>query len=658
MHKKQITYIVPILLILLLTGCSTASRLRKADQRYEAGEYYAAAERYRKVQNKISSQKQRRLKAEVSFKMGDSYRRINNHRSASRAFTSAIRYKYDEPLVYLYNAKSLHAIGNYKDAATNYAAYLQENPTSLEALAGLRSTEEVATWKTINSRYKIREANEFKSRRNSDMSPMYVDAEGESLVFTSNREVENNRKNSPITGVASHNIFTVRKNNSGKWESPSLLEGAVNTPDDEGVVAFSPDGKTLYFTRAREEHIAAEIYRSSRSGGEWTEAELVTLFPDSSISVAHPAITPNGDRLYFVSDAPGGYGGKDIWYVEQDGSSWGYPINAGGSINTAGDEMFPYFRQDGTLYFSSNGHPGFGGLDIFKATQDSLENWTVQNMLHPINSSADDFGITFEGNNERGYMSSNRDQRRATDRLFYFELPPLVYAIQGVVRDEKGDLINDATVRLVGNNGDNVKLRTKKDGSYRIILQKGVEYVMMASSRGYLNQSGKMNTLLLDDSKDFNQDFQLASISKPVKMDNIFYEFGKWNLTPESEEGLNALIKLLNDNPNIAIEISAHTDMVGTESYNIELSQKRAQSVVDYLIKAGVDKGRLTPKGYGPNSPVTVDVALAKKYRFLKDAMVLTPELILTLTPEQQEVANQINRRTEFKVIKTTYNLY
>ena len=514
--------------------------------------------------------------------------------------------------MYLNYGKSWHAIGNYTAAATNYATYLSKNPTSREAMAGLRSAEEVAGCRQIKTRYKLREATEFRSRRNSDMCPMYFGKDGTSLVFTSNREVENNRKANPITGVASHNLFVSRQNNSGKWEPAALLEGEVNTADDEGVATFSADGKSMIFSRARAEHIAAELYQSNRSGGEWTEPQLIVLFADSSITVGHPALSPDGNTLYFVSDAPGGYGGKDIWYSERDGTNWSVPMNAGSSINTSGDEMFPYMRSNGELYFSSNGHPGFGGLDIFRAVQDSNRLWQVENMLMPINSMADDFGITFDGENERGYMTSNRDQKRGTDRLFFFELPPLVYAIEGVVRDERGEIVNDATIRLIGNNGDNVKVRTKKDGSYRILLNLGANYVMMASSRGFLNKSAKVNTHRLDYSKTLTQDFSLASISKPVKMDNIFYEFGKWTLTPESEAGLNGLIKLLNDNPNIAIEISAHTDMVGSETHNQELSQKRAQSVVDYLIRNGIEKGRLTPRGYGESSPVVVDEALRK----------------------------------------------
>lgn len=218
--------------------------------------------------------------------------------------------------------------------------------------------------------------------------------------------------------------------------------------------------------------------------------------------------------------------------------------------------------------------------------------------------------------------------------------------------------MGETTIRLVGNNGDIVKVRTKKDGSYRINLSLDTKYVMMASHKGYLNASHILDTYELKDSKIFKNDFMLSSISKPVKMDNIFYEFGKWTLTEDSEAGLNSLVKILNDNPNIVIELSAHTDMVGNDKTNMDLSQKRAQSVVNYLINAGIDKERLQAKGYGKTQPVVVSSELAKKYKFLKEGDILTPDFILNLTDEQQEICNQINRRTEFKVIKTTYKLY
>lgn len=644
--------------IFLLSGCGTAARLKKADKRYDNGEYYAAADIYKNTQSKISSQKQRVLKSQVNFKLGECYSYISEHNKAIRAYSSAIKYKYNDSIVYLHIAKSQLYMGRYSEAKKNFEIYLKSHPDSYEARAGLESATTAKDMAKEFSRYKVTAAKEFNFRRSSDFCPMFMSDEGDAIAITTNRDNSTSRKNSSITGMPNNDIFIGRKNNSGKWETLTPIEGAINSDEDEGAVTFSKDKKTIYFTRGEAKKEASMIYQSNRSGGEWTEPTPVILFSDSTISVGHPALSPDGERLYFTSDAPGGYGNKDIWVATNNNGKWEGATNLGRQINTSGNEMFPYVDSNGTLYFSSDGHPGFGGLDIYSARQDSTGNWHIHNMLSPINSSKDDFGITFSADGYTGYFSSNRNQSRPTDKIYRIDLPPLIYAIEGKVTDENGNTPGEATIRLVGDNGDNVKIRTKKDGSYRIQLALDTRYIMMASLRGYLNSSHEFNTHNLKDSKTFNNTFILTSVSKPVKLDNIFYEFGKWTLTPESESGLNALIKILTDNPNIAMEIAAHTDMIGNDENNMELSLKRAQSVVNYLINAGIDPNRLTPKGYGESQPVTVDSPMAKQYSFLKEGDILTPEFIEKLTEDQQGICNQINRRTEFKVTKTTYNLY
>ena len=558
-------------------------------------------------------------------------------------------------------AKVEQALGKYKEAARDYALFLKAQPTNAEALAGLEGATKAAEWKKIVTRYVVKPATEFNSKKNSDFAPSFMGADASSIVFTTNRENTTNRKNSSITGVPNNDLFTSRKNAAGKWEKPEPLDGEFNTDDDEGVTSLTADGKTLYFTRCRSSQSAAiggELYTSTRSGGQWTAPQKVVLFKDSSITVAHPAISPDGSVLYFVSDNINGFGGKDIWKVEKTEEGWSTPENLGDTINTSGNELFPYVRHDGTLYFASNGHAGFGGLDIFKATKDSVGKWQVTNMMTPINSNSDDFGITFNKLGEQGYFSSNRNQSKNYDRLYNFELPELVYAIEGKVTDEKGEPVSDAIVKLIGDNGDNVKMRAKKDGSYRIKLNHNANYIMLASARGYLNSTHKFSTQALVDSKTFTENFKLPTIGKPIPIGNIFFEFGKSELTAESEKSLQGLVKMLTDNPNIAIEISAHTDMIGSEESNLELSQKRAQAVVTFLIKSGIDKGRLTSKGHGESVPVVVDKAMAKTYKFIKEGELLDEKLVNLLTKEQQDIVNSINRRTEFKGTKTTYNLY
>ena len=416
----------------------------------------------------------------------------------------------------------------------------------------------------------------------------------------------------------------------------------------------------MYFTYSKPingQDIGAKIYTSQRASGEWSEAQELKLFSDSSITVGHPSICATGDTLYFVSDAPGGYGGKDIYMAINSGGAWDDIRNLGPTINTSDDELFPYIRQDGRLYFSSKGHPGYGGLDLFYAIpEDTI--WTVFNMGAPFNSMGDDFGITFAGASEDGFFTSNRGQKKGYDLIYSFTLPQLEFLIEGKILNTDGEHLSEATLRLVGNDGTNVKTQIRRDGTYRLKLNKDTRYAMLVTSRGFLNQKHTFATEGLKDSHTYEQDFTLAPISKPVKMDNIFFKFGSWELTSDSEAGLKALVKLLNDNPNITIELAAHTDLVGNNEANQELSHKRAQSVVDYLIKSGIEKERLTAIGYGEEKPVVVDDNLHKLYPYMPKDQVLDEAFITTLTADKQEVCNSLNRRTEFRVLKTTYNLY
>ena len=650
---------------LLLASCGLNGRIAKADKKFALGEYYRAAELYKNVYASVP-RKKKALKAEVAFKMGNAYRAIEQNKKAEQAYKNATRGGCrDSSLVYRY-AETMRQNGKYSEALKLYADYARQDPNSQLAENGVLSCRLATTdWKTP-TRYEVTKAAAFNSRF-SEFCPAFASADGDVLYFNSTRGGGKKTKTSRITGQRSNDLFSVRSNVQGDWEEPVAVEGDINTEFDEGACAFSPDGQELYWTACRTgkgENPATAIYCSKRSGGAWTDPVRLRVLQDSSLHVAHPALSPDGRYLYFVSDMPGGYGGKDIWRVERLGDNFGEPENAGPSINTAADEMFPSFRPDGTLYFASDGHPGLGGLDLFKATprrklyDDQRDLWDVTNLQRPINSNADDFGITFAGESEMGYFSSNRADRKGYDHIYRFEIPPLLFAIEGVVVDTKGEPLSDAVIRIVGDDGSIAAVKTKKNGSYSHEVRKNTHYVLMATCRGFLNSK---ETLELDDlqkSATFLKDFQLASVTKPVKMNNIFYQFGSAELTPESSAGLDDLVKLLADNPNICIEIGAHTDYVGSEQANEQLSRARAQSVVDYLLSHGVERERVSVKGYGESVPVTVDRALVKRYRFLKVGQELNEAYITKLTPEQQEICNQINRRTEFKVTKTTYKLY
>ncbi len=649
------------LTVATLSSCSVSARIKKADKKYEIGEYYEAGDMYRSTFYRISY-KERKLRAKVAFNQGECYRKINYYR-APAAYQNAIRNKYADSIVYLRYAQTLQYAGKYSDAAKQYTIYLENQPEHKVALDGLRACKEATAWRKLPSRYKVGMVKEFEERRVSTFAPAYIGESGTSLVFTSTRKGGGKPKKSSITGIEGNKLFTTRKNATGKWEEVEVLAGVNSESEnvDQGVASFTSDGRTMYFTRGQAisgQDKGAEICVSERAGGEWSEPQAIKLFKDSTITVGHPAISADGEVLYFVSDAPGGQGGKDIWKATKGSEGWENITNLGADINTMNDEMYPTLRFDSILYFSSTGHAGFGGLDLFKATPTGETSWLVENMGVPFNSQNDDFGITFEGDAEAGFFSSNRNDKRGYDRLYSFILPQLVLQIEGQVTTIDGDTLSSANIRLVGNDGTNARIQTKKDGTYRLKLNKNVSYVMLGSSRGYLNQKQELKIADIDQSKTYKQNFVLSPISKPVTMSNVFYEFGKWNITPDSEKSLQELVKLLNDNMNITIELSAHTDKVGDATANKTLSEKRAQAVVDFLIQSGIDKERLTPVGYGKEKPVVVDKNMNKQYPYLPLEQELNEAFIDTLPADQQEVANQINRRTEFKVLKTTYNLF
>lgn len=679
MYRLSIHIITIILTICTLSSCSVNARIKKADKKYAIGEYYEAGEIYRQTYRRIST-KDKALRARVAFMQGESHRILNNNKAVS-AYKNAIRNNYPDSLVYLHYAQVLQYQGKYKEAIKQYDIYLLNHPNDYVAQAGKYACMQVETWKKETSRYKVTLAKEFNEKRTSSFAPAFTTEDGDALVFTSNRQEKSTDKKkkvrtSPVTGVANYNLYSARKNAAGVWEEIELCQGLYEEPEGEGgedggtqkkkgapelgVCCFSPDGKTMYYTFScpvNGQDLGAKIYVSTRAGGEWSEGRELQLFKDSSITVGHPTLNATGDTLYFVSDAPDGFGGKDIYMAVQNGNDWTDIKNLGSKVNTADDELFPYMRQDGRLYFSSKGHPGYGGLDLFYAVPKDT-TWSIYNMGTPFNTQNDDFGITFAGTTENGFFSSNRGQKKGYDQIYSFTLPSMEFLVEGNVYDTNGEHLSEATIRLVGDDGTNVKAQIRRDGSYRLKLQKDTRYVMLATSRGFLNQKQELSTVGMTDSYSYQQNFSLAPISKPVKMSNVFYEFGKWTLTADSEKGLNELVQLLNDNPNITIELSAHTDMVGNDLANKQLSLRRAQSVVDYLIQHGIDSERLTPMGYGEEKPVVVDDALNKQYTFLPKDQVLDEAFITTLSADQQEICNSLNRRTEFRVLKTTYKLY
>lgn len=661
---RQFTpYLFLLLAASFLYSCKSA-KLSDAEEKQRIGEYFEAAAIYRKVYTKTPPAK-RDLRGYIAFRMAECNRLINNTPRATSAYMNALRYKYPDSIVNLRLGQMYQKSGRYGEAVKYYNDYLLAEPGSVLAFNGVTGCEEAVKWKQSPTRYTVKRMDKFNSRR-SEFSPMLYGEKYDQLYFASTRTPKGAGKdkeetNSAITGQRNNDLFLVKQDENGAWLAPVELEDEVNTEFDEGTPSFSKDGNTMYYTYCAQDPEGprtSEIYISSRSSAKWGKGTRADIVKDSVTALGHPSISPDGKYLYFVSDAVGGYGGKDLFRARVAGSDFGPMENLGPDINTPGDEMFPYVRDSVTLYFASDGHPGMGGLDIFKATLDSTGKWNVENMKAPINSAGDDFGITFAGNKESGFFSSNRNDARGYDHLYSFELPVITIFIEGLVSDVDENPIEDATVRIVGRDGLNEKVLAKKDGKYRVELERDIRYVMMASARGYLNQNFELKTGPEEKNETYIVDFFLSPISKPVVIENIFYDFDKATLRPESKKALDEMIKMLNDNPNVTIELGAHTDRKGSEQYNERLAQRRAQSVVDYLIAGGIDQDRLEAKGYGESVPKTINKRMAKNYDFLNEGDVLTEEFIERMTPEQQEIADQINRRTEFKVLRTNYNLF
>ena len=656
---KRLIYIVcAIVACAALAGCG-GPKLATANEQYYRGEYNDAAKTYRKIYNKLTKPDERALRGEVAWKMGLCHRELNQSARAAAAFQNAIRYKYPDSLAQLYLAEALHAEGKYPQAIKAYEEYLAMVPDSKTARNGLDGATMANATRGERTRYVVRQHKLFNSRR-SDYAPMYAPGGTDILYFTTTNEHVNGTKKSEITGMKKGDIWMSRKNERGEWLRPEAVEGELNTEFDEGIISFSPDGSLMYLTRARREPNAptsVEIFTSSRSDAKWSAPQKLEITADTISVYAHPAVSPDGNYLYFTSDMPGGEGGRDIWRInlkDQVGSL----ENLGKWINTPGDEMFPYMRTDSVMYFASDGHPGYGGLDIFRAELTKSGGWKVENMGRPVNSPADDFGITFEPGAERGFLSSNRDDARGYDHIFSFELPELQIWISGWVLDRDDEPVPNAVIRIVGNDGSNQKEIARNDGSFRFPLSRGVSYVMLAGAKGYLNAKQEFTSDTAEEDAEYSVDFILASINKPVVIDNIFYDFDKASLRPESKAALDEMAQVMRDNPNITIEMASHTDRKGSDEYNLALSERRAKSVIDYLISVGIAPDRLQHIGYGESRPKTITKRLAKEYPQFPEGTVLDEKYIETLPEADQEAADQINRRTEFQVLSIDYNMF
>lgn len=645
-----------ILLLIFLTACSADRQYKIGNTAYKIGEYTKAIDRYKRAYKETKDLSKKR---EMAFDLAESYRRIGQYQRSVIWYRNAIRRGHPNKMAALHYADALRASRKLKDAMKAYQLVLDTMPDNIMALNGMKSCKMIPEWRKNQSRFIVNNVRQLNSNQ-SDYGVAFNGKDNE-IIFTSNRDAATNKRKSNITGQKYADLFISSfQVQSQKWGAPRLLEEdmVINTADEDGAPSISETGNVMYFTRCKYEKTkenGAQIFKVNQSRGEWSDPEMISISNDSLLT-AHPAISSDESELYFVSDMPGGLGGKDIWKATKNGSGWGEPENLGAPINTPGDEMFPFVHTNGDLYFASNYHPGMGGLDIFKTSKDDEGKIQIENLGVPVNSSGDDFGIVFFKDTDKGFFVSNRKGSRSDD-IYSFVIPPKVYQVLGEVYNKETDRRErNATVRIIGTDGTMLKMKSK-DGKFRMELKENVEYIFAAFKKGFLNAKATASTIGLEDGKDFPVKLFITPTDEPVKVDNIRYAFGKWELLKGSEVPLDSLVGVLRANPTITVEVMSHTDFVGSEQYNRNLSQKRALSVVNYLISKGIAEDRLVGKGYGESWPKKVNRKLARKHDFLKRGDVLNEEFISKLeTDEQKEICKEINRRTEFKVLSTDYH--
>jgi peptidoglycan-associated lipoprotein len=659
---KRVKYLQYILLAILVISqpdnllAQRKDPTAKARAAYSAGEFMVAIDLFKEAYNKVGD---KQVKSELIFLIAECYRKTNQPSKAELRYKQAIQKEYPNPIIYLRYADALRMDESYEDAMEQYRKYKELVSDDPRGQDGITSCELAMEWMANPSPYIVENMKYFNSRQ-SDYSPCYANDDYNVVYFSSSREEANGNDLHGATGDNFSDIFQSRMDRKGKWSVPVALEESINSEFEDGTPILNIDYTTMYFTRCqsnKNKNYGCQIYTSSKSGDTWSDAEPIQI-ADDSIVIAHPAISEDELTLYFVSDMPGGTGGKDIWMVQRDsrGDDWGKASNVEG-INTVDDEMFPFVHSDGSLYFSSNGRIGLGGLDIYRATEQDDEIWKIENMKYPINSSADDFGIVFEKEIERGYFSSTR-KGRGNDEIYMFLLPPLKFNVIGEVKDDKTDeVLVNAVVKSIGSDGINVETTTGDDGSFRFMLKPNTDYVFVASREGYLNGKERETTKGQEKSNDFRTVIYLSNIRETIELSNsnVFYDFARWDLRPEAMVSLDKLIETLADNPTITIELMSHTDNRGQDEDNNELSQKRAQSVVDYLIERGIAPDRLTAKGYGEGMPKVITKRDNNTNNFLREGAELSETYINSLPATQQEIAHQLNRRTEFRVLRTDY---
>lgn len=647
MRISKFLCVLSAILLMSVYAFAQSPKTRKADEAYNNWQWSEAIELYKKALTKIDN---KALKAEVLFKVAECYKHINDMKNAESNYAKAVKAKYPDPRAQLYLADCQKAQEKYTDAMTSYNEYKKLVPSDPRGDDGVKSCTIAQKWKDSPTRHEVTLC-PFNSKV-LDFAPSYADKKYNTIWFSSMREGATGSGTDGTTGQSFSDIYEVKRDKKGAWNTPSLVDRMINTGEGEGAMAFNKKKDAVYFTRCPKETkktLGCMIMVSTKKGNGWGEATEIVLCPDS-FTVGHPAVNADETALYFASDMPGGLGGKDIWKVKLDKQRKpvGDPVNLGPMINTAGDEMFPYITEN-ALYFASNGLIGMGGLDNFKAAVSGDGFSVPENLKFPINSAADDFGICIEAKNENGFFTSCRAGGKGMDDIYEFRLPPVLFSLAGQVKNlDNGEPIIGSTVKLIGSDGSSVEAKSDATGNYRFdftpdgkrYVNANVSYTVSASMENHLADTKDFTTVGIETQTDFTKDLLLKPIKKEVgfRLPEILYDLSAWDLKPQYQDSLAGLVKTMEQNPNIVIELGSHTDTRGDNKSNEILAQKRAQSVVDYLISKGIAGDRMVAKGYGESRPIVTD-----------------KEIAAMATEEEKEAGHQKNRRSEFKVIREDY---
>ncbi len=669
--KKYIIILLSILCLCVDTDLYAQRRnpAKNADLAFGRKQYSEAANLYKKAYKR--SRRDKAERARISYQTGECFRLIGNCKRAEPYYKRVLKTDYpgSHPEVYLNAAETFKTNQNFKDAIACYEDYIKAVPDDPRGPLGLETTNLIQEWIENPSRYEITEMKKLNSK-NSDFGAMWTSTNYNEIIFTSSRNGATGGEKEDITGQDFTDFWTSKQDRKGDWSTPvNADEGEnINTDDSDGAGCMNASYSKLYFTRCMaDEHRknGCQIMVASKAGGSFSNAKPVEIATIDTLDiVGHPAISGDELILYFSAERAGGFGGKDIWVSTRKSASepFGRPFNLGENINTAGDEVFPFLRNDTTLYFSSNGHGGMGGLDIFVSTIDTAGNWgQAVNLKYPMNSTGDDFAICFHPTQEKGFMSSNRGNTRGDDNIYYFEEPQIHFTFSGTVKDENTlQFVSNATVRFVGSDGSVMSTRTNEKGYFNFSesqVNKNTTYDITIDKDNYFTLSATETTVGLEFSKDFVKEYAIQPIpEEPIMLPDILYDLGKWDLKPQFEDSLQGLIETLQVNPTITIELASHTDARASEESNDILSQKRAQSVVDYLIIRGIDPLRLTAKGYGERVPRTIQKDITVKGYTFKAGTQLTEDYINKLpSTEIREAAHQMNRRTEFRILSKDF---